>query len=545
MKNPAPEPLQPLEIGVVGAGVMGRGIAQLFAQAGYPVRLYDAAPAAAEAAIQAVGEVWDQLLAKGRLDESGRHRAGEALRSVTDLQALRGCGLVIEAIVERLEVKRELFASLEAIVAAEAILASNTSSLSITEIGVTARHPGRVAGLHFFNPVPLMKIVEVIAGARTDEAVCARLADLVRSTGHNVVRAADMPGFLINHAGRGYGTEALRIVGEGVASFETVDLIMREQARFSGGGFRLGPFELLDLTGLDVSHAVMESIYEQFYQEPRFTPSPLAARRRTAGLIGRKAGQGFYDYRPDGDGPRAPALVAAARRGGARADAADAAAAATAAPPAGSAAVVVPLPVQLSPSALEAGLGPLVTRLGGRLVDSGDELDDEGFVLCAPLGLDASAAAIQEQVPARRVVAIDTLFDPGAAGVIRRSLMPTVATEPARFEAAARLFGADGAAVSRLRDSTGFVAQRIIAMIVSIATEIAQQRIATAADVDLAVRMGLGYPVGPLTMGDEIDPARLLQILDGIHVSTGDPRYRPGGWLRRRATLGLSLLRED
>ena len=203
------------------------------------------------------------------------------------------------------------------------------------------------------------------------------------------------------------------------------------------------------------------------------------------------------------------------------------------------------MPVLLAPSAREAGLDRLVTRLGGRLVESADALDSDGFALCAPLGLDAAASAVREQLPAERLVAIDTLFDPGAEGVTRRSLMPTVATEPARLDAAAGLFARDGAAVSRLRDSTGFVAQRIIAMVVSVATEIAQQRIATPADIDLAVRMGLGYPVGPLTMGDELGPARILAILDGIHDLSGDPRYRPGGWLRRRATLGLSLLRED
>ncbi len=533
MKNPAPAPLQAIDIGVIGAGVMGRGIAQLFAQSGYRVRLHDAAGTAADAAITAVNTVWDGLVAKGRFDEADRQRAGQNLRSVATLPDLVGCGLIIEAIVERLDVKRELFAALEALVAPDVILASNTSSLSITDIGASSQHPGRIAGLHFFNPVPLMKIVEVIGGARTDEAVCETLAELVRSTGHTVVRAADMPGFLINHAGRGYGTEALRVVGEGVASFDTVDLIMREQVRFSGGGFRLGPFELLDLTGLDVSHAVMESIYEQFYHEPRFTPSPLAARRRAAGLVGRQAGQGVYDYRPDGDGPRAPSMVAAAGRGGAGSKVDVQAEARTA------------TPVLLAPSALAAGLGELVSRLGGRLVEAADELGDVGFVLAAPLGQDASAAAVHEQLPADRLVAIDTLFDPGASGVTRRSLMPTVATEPVRLQAAAALFGRDGAAVSCLRDSTGFVAQRIIAMIVSVGSEIAQQRIASAADVDLAVRMGLGYPVGPLTMGDEIGPARILTILNGIHETTGDPRYRAGGWLRRRATLGLSLLRED
>lgn len=543
MKNPAPPTLRATGIGVIGAGVMGRGIAQLFAQAGLAVRLYDAAPGAADAATGTIHQVWSGLVSKGRLDPGDQARAVSHLRSVAALEELSDCDVVIEAIVERLDVKRQLFATLEALVGPRTILASNTSSLAITDIAAGCQLPGRVAGLHFFNPVPLMKIVEVIAGARTDAIVCERLSALVRETGHSVVRAADMPGFLINHAGRGYGTEALAVVGEGVASFETVDRILREQVRFSGGGFRLGPFELLDLTGLDVSHPVMESIYDQFYQEPRFRPSPLAARRKAAGLYGRKAGQGFYDYRSDGDGPRAPALgPAATPRPGAPVH--------LAAPPGPEAPERVatshePVHVMLAASAVDSGLDTLIRRLGGNVVTTMAGVGDGGFVLCAPLGLDAAAEAVRHELPASHVVAIDTLFDPGAEGVLRRSLMPTVATEAPRLAAAVALFGRDGAQVSVLRDSAGFVAQRVIAMIVSVATEIAQQRIATPADIDLAVRMGLGYPVGPLTMGDELGPGRILRILQGIHETTGDPRYRPGGWLRRRATLGLSLLRDD
>lgn len=528
---PAPAGSRLTTIGVVGAGVMGRGIAQLFAQSGQAVCLHDAAPGAAQGAIDAIDKVWSGLVAKGRMDEPGLAAARKRLTSVDDLAGLKDCDLVIEAIVERLDVKRDLFARLEAVLADEAILASNTSSLSITEIAAAARLPGRVAGLHFFNPVPLMKIVEVIGGIRTDAAVCERLMALVKATGHNAVAAADQPGFLINHAGRGYGTEALRIVGEGIADFETVDRIMREQIRFSGGGFRLGPFELLDLTGLDVSQAVMESIFNQFYNEPRFTPSALAAQRRAGGLFGRKNGQGFYDYRPDGSGARAPSMAGTGE--------------APARPTPAAIAALAKTPVLLAPSAVAAGLEALVLALGGRPVHSTGDLGSDGFILSAPLGIDATGEAVRDSLKAPFVVAIDTLFDPAADGVLRRSLMPTVATEAARLDAAAAFFARDGAQVSRLRDSTGFVAQRIIAMIVSIATEIAQQRIATPADIDLAVRMGLGYPVGPLTMGDEIGPARVLGILQGIYDTSGDPRYRPGGWLRRRAALGLSLLVND
>src|SRR6266568_3872170 len=225
-------------VGIAGAGLMGRGIAQIVAQAGFA-----------------------------------------------------DADLVIEAIVERLEAKQTLIATLDGVVGKECILATNTSSLSVTAIAAASAHPARVAGLHFFSPVPLMKLVEVIDGLLTSPVVIERLVEFAAALGYTPVKARDTPGFIVNHAGRGYGTEALRIIGEGVADAATIDLILKLEA-----GFRMGPFELLDLTGLDVSHPVMESIYHQFYEEPRFRPSPLTAQRLAAGLLGRKSGRGFYDY---------------------------------------------------------------------------------------------------------------------------------------------------------------------------------------------------------------------------------------------------------
>jgi 3-hydroxybutyryl-CoA dehydrogenase len=176
-------------------------------------------------------------------------------------------------------------------VRAEAVLATNTSSLSVTAIGAALKRPERLAGFHFFNPVPLMKVVEVIAGLKTDPALCATLAAYAKEMGHTPVQAQDTPGFIVNHAGRGFGTEALRIVGEGVADFATIDRILRDQV-----GFKLGPFELMDLTALDVSHPVMESIYRQYYDEPRFRPSVITAQRLAGGMVGKKVGEGFYRY---------------------------------------------------------------------------------------------------------------------------------------------------------------------------------------------------------------------------------------------------------
>jgi 3-hydroxybutyryl-CoA dehydrogenase len=512
--------LDSFTIAVVGCGAMGRGIAQLFAQAGHVVRLHDAMPGAAQAARAAVAQTLGKLADKGRITRETLDATVARLQPASALPELADCDLVIEAIVENLEVKKGLFETLEAVLAEDALLVSNTSSLSVTAIAAACRLPGRVAGYHFFNPVPLMKVVEVIRGVRTTDATVEALLALTRRTGHAPVLAQDTPGFLINHAGRGYGTEALKLVGEGVTDPHSVDRIMREQVGFGGNGFRLGPFELLDLTGLDVSHPVMESIYRQFYDEPRFRPSVLAAQRAAGGLLGRKSGEGFYRHEagqqvavPEPALAPAPAAMPFAR-------------------------------VWVAPGPQQAALRELVVALGAAS-DDGAAPAADSLVLLAPLGLDATTAATAAALPAARAVAIDTLFPFAARACRRRVLMATPATDPALALAAQHLFSADGARTTLLRDSAGFVAQRIVAMVVAVACEIAQQRIATPADIDLAVRLGLGYPVGPLSMGDALGAATVAQVLDGMHASTADPRYRPSLWLRRRARLGLPLLHDD
>ena len=512
--------IESFAIGVVGTGAMGRGIAQLFAQSGHVVRLFDAAPGAAAAARASVADTLGKLVDTGRLARDACDATLARLQPVASLTELAGCDLVVEAIVELLDVKKRLFAELEPIVGPDAILATNTSSLSVTAIGAACTLPARIAGYHFFNPVPLMKVVEVIRGARTGAAVAETLVALTRRTGHAPVMAQDTPGFLINHAGRGYGTEALKLLGEGVADVPTIDRILREQVVFAAGGFRLGPFELLDLTGLDVSHPVMESIYRQFYDEPRFRPSALAAQRVAGGLIGRKTGEGFYRYEA-GQPVAVPEPELEPPPG---------------APP------FARVWVATGPS--QAALRALVGALGA-VVDDALRPRPDSLVLLAPLGLDATTACTDAGLPAERAVAIDTLFPFAAKGCKRRVLMATPATDPAITVAARRLLGADGAAVSVIRDSAGFVAQRVVAMVVAVACEIAQQRIATPADIDLAVRLGLGYPTGPLSMGDALGPATVAAVLDGMHAATQDPRYRPSLWLRRRARLGLSLLHQD
>lgn len=496
-------------VAVIGAGAMGRGIAQLLLQSGLKVTLLDQQTEILDQAATQISRMLGRLVEKGKLDATRCQQATASLITTTELADVADVDLVIEAIVERLEVKQGLFTSLEAIVRPDCILASNTSSLSITAIASVCKQPARVAGLHFFNPAPLMKLVEVVAGQRSDSAVCDALVALVHQCGHTPVQVADLPGFVVNHAGRGYSTEALRVLGDQIASLEEIDRIMKNQV-----GFPMGPFELFDLTGLDVSHAVTESIYNQFYQEPKYRPSPLAARRVEAGLLGRKTTQGFYDY---SQGKPQPAALEA---------------------PGG------PLPerVWISPMCREQGqafmqaLTDLCHR-AGVVVEQDTRPSDGALCVLAPLGQDATTTAFEQKLDATRCVAIDGLFGLST----HRVVMLTVATSEQYRNYAHCLFAAGDFPVSVIADSPGFVGQRIIACVVNIASDIAQQGIATPGDIDAAVKLGLGYPFGPLAWGDQIGAQKIVTVLNNMLAITGDPRYRPSLWLQRRAMLNLSL----
>jgi 3-hydroxybutyryl-CoA dehydrogenase len=264
-------------VGVCGTGAMGQGIAQMAAQAGSQVLLFDAATERAVQAQQAIAAQWQKMLDKQRITAAQHQSYLSALKTVDSLQALSACDLVIEAIIECLDAKVALFSKLEALVSNTTLLTTNTSSLSVNAIAAQLKHPQRLAGFHFFNPVPLMKVVEVIAGFQTSPQACQALSQYARDMGHTPVLAQDTPGFIVNHAGRAYNTEALHIAGEGVADFATIDRILRDQV-----GFKLGPFELFDLTALDVSHHVIEAIYHQYYEEPRYRPNVITAQRLAA-----------------------------------------------------------------------------------------------------------------------------------------------------------------------------------------------------------------------------------------------------------------------
>jgi 3-hydroxybutyryl-CoA dehydrogenase len=287
-------------IGVVGAGTMGSGIAQLACKAGARTLLHDPVPEALERGAQGVLKGLEKEAAKGKLTPEQAREAGERLEPVRGLEQLSSCELVIEAAPERLDVKHELYARLSEIVSDDCVLASNTSSLPITAVAAGARRPERVVGMHFFNPAPLMRLLEVIAGVLSDERSLALAQATGIAMGKDTIRAADVPGFIVNRCNRPFGLEALRLLQERIADIETIDRIVR-----LGGGFRMGPFELSDLVGVDTGFDVSKSFYELSFGEPRWRPSPIQARQVAAGLHGRKTGRGYYDY--TGEGPHRPA----------------------------------------------------------------------------------------------------------------------------------------------------------------------------------------------------------------------------------------------
>ncbi len=493
---------------LVGTGIMGMGIAQIAAQAGIEVLLFDAREGAANTGKVKLKETLEKLQAKGKLTAEAVQTTLDRLVVLDQIEQIKDVDLVIEAIIENLEIKQNLFKQIEEIVSKDAILVTNTSSLSVTALASVCKYPNRIAGFHFFNPVPLMKIVEVIAGLATDENVVNELLAFAKTMGHLGVRTKDTPGFIVNHAGRAYGTEGLKILGEGVTTVSEIDRILRE-----GAGFRMGPLELFDLTALDVSHPVMESIYNQFYQEARYRPHPLTRQMLAAGRVGRKVGHGFYQYIDGKKVDEVPAQVA----------------------PNVNIFDKVWIAADLNQ---DAEILKQYLNTQGIEIDTNEEPSNESLCIVATYGEDTTTAAIRLGLNPHHVVAIDMLTDFSR----HRTLMPSLVTDQHYKDQAHAIFAKDGTGVSVIAESIGFVAQRTLAMVVNLACDIAQQQIATASDIDQAVKLGLGYPFGPLTWGDHLGADRILLILERISAITLDPRYRPSPWLQRRAALNLSLL---
>jgi len=480
-------------LGVVGAGPMGAGIAQIGLTAGLNVVLFDLSQdALAKAGKEIEGRI-ARMVEKGQLDDDAVEQARSRLTLAATLDDFAPCEVVIEAIIERLEPKQALFAQLEGIVTETAILASNTSSLSIAAIAKGCRNTARVCGLHFFNPVPLMKLVEVIVAPATSAQTAERATALSKLLGKVPVTVKDGPGFLVNLQGRAYTTEGLAILQEGVADIFTIDRIMRE-----GAGFRMGPFELLDLTGIDVNYPVTTFIYEGYQHDPRLKTTTMHALMADAGRFGRKTGQGFYDYAPG----------------------------AAAAPEAPESSGRKLCPRFAEPSPYWSALGD---------VETGDDV-----TLIAPLGEDCATACHRLGLDPRRTVAIDFT----AAERSHLTVMAAVGGGDRALEVADWLRGL-GFAVDVIKDSPGFVLQRILAMVANLGCELAQIGVGSPADIDTAVKLALNYPLGPLELAEKLGLAHCHAIMQQLQAITGSDRYRPSLWLRRRAQLGLSAHTPD
>jgi len=490
-------------VGIVGAGTMGTGIAQLAAMAGHPVRLHDAEEGAAAAALDAIGQRLERELAKGRLDRAGLDAALGRLEVAERLDGLAGAGLVIEAIVEELEAKRRLMVELERVVGADAILASNTSSISITAIAAGLAVPERALGMHFFNPAPVMALVEVVSGLATSEEVCDSAAATVEAWGKTPVRVRSTPGFIVNRVARPFYGEALRLLGEGATDAATLDAVYREC-----GGFAMGPLALSDLIGQDVNLAVTRTVFEAFHHDRRYEPSLIQEELVAAGRLGRKVGRGFFAY-----GEHAPAAGPQAL--------------ARAAPP--------------RALFVEGDVGPLwplvaLAREHGIVVER--ERFGRGYLSVGDLAMtltDGRLAAEHMIDADRPLVLLDLCLDYRAAP--RIALAWGGQLDEAAVAPVIGFFQAIGKEVSVLRDLPGLVVMRTVAMLANEAADAVHFGVATSHAIDLAMQKGLHFPKGPMAWGRDIGLDRVVQVIDNLRRLYGEDRYRVSIEFHRRATL--------
>jgi 3-hydroxybutyryl-CoA dehydrogenase len=464
-------------VGVIGAGTMGAGIAQLALGAGAETFLVDPIPEGLERGQKSILAGLERWAAKGRdVDPSLLHTAAE-------LAALRDCDIVIEAAPERLELKHELFSTLSReVVSDECVLASNTSSIPITAIARVVEHPQRVVGMHFFNPAPVMKLVEVIAGLESSEAALTRTRELGEAMGKRVIECRDGPGFVVNRCNRPFGLESLRLLQERIADVETIDRIVR------AAGFRMGPFELQDLVGIDTGYEVMLSFAELGFGEPRWRPSPLTAQMVAAGRFGRKTGRGWYSYDADGryraDDPPPPSAE--------------------------------PVP------ALIVGETPLARSLW-----------TEGTDPSVQIAVDCDGT-YDGDLPVMRLLDAEPLGNRSGCGFFA---LPTGgAVELVRgTDLARRFFEGLGRPVVDIEDCVGGVIGRMVCQVINESAFALQEGVASREDIDAGMELGMNHPRGPFAWMDAIGPAQVLRVLDGLQAFTREERYRAAPWLRLHA----------
>ncbi|WP_432195745.1 3-hydroxyacyl-CoA dehydrogenase [Streptomyces sp. bgisy027] len=485
-------------VAVVGTGTMGQGIAQVALVAGHPVRLYDAAPGRARAAADAIGARLDRLVAKDRLTGADRDAARARLLPAESLAELADCALVVEAVLERLDVKQELLRELEGVVDEDCLLATNTSSLSVTAIGGALANPGRFVGLHFFNPAPLLPLVEVVSGFATDVTSATRAYETARAWGKTPVACADTPGFIVNRIARPFYAEAFAVYEAQGADPATIDAVLREC-----GGFRMGAFELTDLIGQDVNESVTHSVWQAFFHDVRFTPSLAQRRLVESGRLGRKSGHGWYDYAQDAE--RDEPHTAEKRQ-------------------------------QPAYVVAEGDLGPaseLLSLIREAGIPVREEEEDHGTRLVLPSGGQLALADGQTSVEFRDVVYFDLAVDYRRA--TRIALSASQDTAPQTLTEAIGLFQALGKDVSVIGDVPGMIVARTVARIVDLAHDAVAKGVATVEDIDTAMRLGVNYPMGPFEWSRRLGRGWAYDLLDELHVREPSGRYAPSLALYRHA----------
>jgi 3-hydroxybutyryl-CoA dehydrogenase len=477
-------------VGVIGAGLMGAGIAQLAAQAGHPVRLFDAQEGAAAKGLARIAGDLDGAVQRGKLDAAQRDATVQRLSIADGIAALAGCGLVIEAIVERLEPKQGLFRQLEAVLAPDAVLATNTSSISITAVAQGLQHPERVVGWHFFNPAPRMKLVEIIRGVETDPGLVPALRTLSKAWGKTPVEAPNAPGFIVNRVARPFYAEGLRLLAERIAPRQVIDRLARE-----AGGFSLGPFELIDLIGAETNLSVTESVWAATQYDARYAPNLIQQELVRAGHFGRKSGRGFYDYREGAAKPVAEPVA-----------------------PDGS------VPTLRVPAELGL-LAALVERLRG----AGVRTEPDDTLPPETLAFDDLRVALTDGRTAAERAEGSALILLDLARDFRSTVVLGATTSPAaqgRLPTLAALLQPAGIGVLALEDVAGLVVMRIVCGLANEAADVMAWSGASAGDIDIAMVLGTAYPVGPLAWADALGASRVVQVLAHLHAHYGDARYR-------------------
>ncbi len=498
-------------IGVVGSGAMGTGIAQVAAVAGHTVLLFDARDGAAQAACDAIRKVFTSLVDKGRMTSEQATAAASRLHAAASLNEFKQAALVVEAIVENLEAKQQLFASLEAIVSSDCVLATNTSSISITSIAAKLNHPSRLVGMHFFNPVPLMALVEVISGLATSPAVADCIDATAKAWGKLPVRATSTPGFIVNRVARPFYAEALRLLLEQAAEPASIDAVMRES-----GGFRMGPFELMDLIGHDVNFAVTQSVFEAYYNDPRFTPSIIQKELLNAGYLGRKSGRGFYSYGPDMSAPIPQQQIDCTYSG--------------------------------TPSFLRNS--PAAEAIAARLSAAGHAIewhqangDDTPLITLHGASLyltDGRSATVRASESGHSdTMVVDLAFD--SQTCTRLAVAVADQCSPAAQTALIGVLQAAGYRVTLLRDVPGMVVMRTVAMLANEAADAVNQGVCNAADANLAMQKGVNYPIGPLAWAERIGLAVVMRVLQNLAAEYGEDRYRVSPLIRRKVAGGSTF----